>query len=72
MELQEMSALALSATLDAKDASAVEVMTAVLDRIEAVNGDLNAIVALRDRDELLTEAAAADKAERKGWLHGIP
>ncbi|MDZ4135789.1 MAG: amidase, partial [Paracoccaceae bacterium] len=49
-----------------------EVMAAVLDRIEAVNPALNAVVSLRDRDVLMAEAQAADDAPHCGWLHGIP
>ena len=67
-----MDALALSAAIDAKTVSAVEVMQATLTRIDAVNTDVNAIVSLRDRDELFAEAARADTEPRKGWLHGIP
>ena len=54
--------------------TAVELMTASLDRIDAVNADLTAIVAQRSRDELLAEAEAADRvpADRRGALHGIP
>lgn len=54
--------------------SAVELMSASLDRIEAMNPDLTAVVAQRDRDDLLAEAAAADQVpvEKRGALHGIP
>ena len=51
---------------------ATDLMAATLDRIEAVNGPLNAIVSMREREVLLTEARAADKAEAKGPLHGLP
>jgi amidase len=47
-------------------------MVAYLDRIEELNPALNAIVALRPRDALLAEAEAADRAPRRGWLHGMP
>jgi amidase len=47
-------------------------MAAHLDRIEALNPRLNAIVALRPREVLLAEAAAADAARPRGWLHGLP
>ena len=67
-----MDALALSAVLEAGELSAVELMRATLARIEAVNGQVNAIVSLRDGDALMEEARAADAAPRKGWLHGIP
>ena len=47
-------------------------MQATLDRIDTVNGQINAIVDLKEADALLSEARAADAAPRKGWLHGIP
>lgn len=65
-------ALALSEEIAAGQLTATALMRATLDRIAAVNGPLNAIVSLRDRDVLMAEAAAADAAPRKGWLHGIP
>lgn len=48
--------------------SATELMGLTLDRIDAVNGDVNAVVALQDRDMLLAEAAAS----RDGPLAGLP
>lgn len=55
------------------DLSAEDLMRACLARIEAVNGVANAIVALRDRDDLLAEARARDNApDKKGALHGLP
>ena len=71
MELLDGTARALSAALAARRVSAEEVMRATLDRIAARN-HVNAIVSLRDGDELIAEARAADAAPRKGWLHGIP
>ena len=59
-----------------REVSCVEVMRAYLDRIEALNPRVNAIVALRDPDVLMREAAARDdqlaRGERLGWLHGFP
>lgn len=72
MDILDVDALALSQAIEAKELSAVELMQATLARIEAVNGDVNAVVSLRDGDDLLAEAKAADAAPRKGWLHGIP
>ena len=72
MEFLEWDALVLSKALAARELSAVEVMRATLDRIDTVNGRVNAVVSLRDADELLAEAAVADAGPRKGWLHGIP
>jgi amidase len=49
-----------------------EVMAACLARIGAVNGAINAVVSLRDGDDLMAAARAADQAEPAGWLHGLP
>jgi amidase len=51
-------------------------MRAFLERIEALNPLVNALVSLRPATELLAEAAAADRAlgrgEAAGALHGLP
>lgn len=70
--LTDLSATELSARIQARDLSATEVMGAFLDRIEAVNPLVNAIVSLRPRADLMAEARAADASPRKGWLHGLP
>ena len=53
-----------------------EVMAAVLDRIDERNPAVNAIVSIRERDELLAEAGERDdelaRDESRGWMHGIP
>ncbi|WP_418230198.1 amidase [Burkholderia mayonis] len=71
-----MPAHALAAAIRRKDVSCVETMRAYLAHIERVNGDVNAIVALREPGALLAEAALKDAAlargEYAGWLHGIP
>ena len=72
MDLLETPAHVLSDLLEKRDLSAAELMQATLDRIAAVNPSVNAIVSLRDGDQLMAEARAADAAERQGWLHGIP
>jgi amidase len=52
--------------------SSREVVDAHLERIEAVNGDLNAIVVVL-ADEARAAADAADAAsDRSGRLHGVP
>ncbi|MCF2447634.1 amidase [Dyadobacter sp. CY345] len=57
-----------------RELSAVEVMKAHLDRIEALNPDINAIVTVAE--EALEAAKAADKAQQRGDelgpLHGVP
>jgi len=66
----------LAAAIAARQVSAVEVTSAFLDRIDAVNPHVNAIIGLRDRAALLTEAEAADRAvaggAALGALHGLP
>ncbi len=72
MDLRKVTATALVAEMSAGRLSAVDVMCATLDRIAAVNGSVNAIVAMRDEGELLAEARALDEGPVKGALHGLP
>jgi aspartyl-tRNA(Asn)/glutamyl-tRNA(Gln) amidotransferase subunit A len=70
---QEASTLAVR--IRNKELTAVEVVQAHLDRIEAVNPKINGIVTLMG-EQALKAAAAADKAvaagEKLGPLHGVP
>ena len=54
--------------LRAGSIDAVGLMALTLDRIAATNPSINAVVALRDRDTLLAEAAQAPA----GPLQGLP
>jgi amidase len=47
-------------------------MAAFLARIATVNPGINALVSLRDSDDLMREARALDDAPHRGWLHGMP
>src|SRR4051794_15332219 len=71
-----MDARALVAAIRARQVSCVEVMNAYLEHIERINPQVNAIVALRDRDDLLAEAKDKDaqvaRGEPTGPLHGLP
>jgi len=67
-----LDATELSARLAAGQVTAEAVMEATLARIAEVNPQVTAIVSLREADDLLAEARAADQVERTGWLHGIP
>ncbi len=75
-DITALSALDLSHAIHHRRLSCAEVMAACLDRIEALNPHVNAIVSLRPRDVLLAEARAADDelaaGLSRGWLHGIP
>jgi len=71
-----LDALALSQAIRAKHLSCVDVMTAYLDHIEQLNPRVNAIVSLRDRNQLIVEARGRDAqlahGEYMGWMHGFP
>ncbi len=71
-ELVEQSACALAAQIANKDISAEDLMRASLDRINAVNGTVNAVVSLRDEADCIADARAADAGPAKGPLHGLP
>ncbi|MDX3925119.1 MAG: amidase [Shinella sp.] len=74
--ITRLSALELSAAIHAGTVSCRAVMEAYLARIEILNPAINAIVSLRDRDELMAQAAQADRelsqGRSRGWLHGFP
>ncbi len=72
MGLTRRSATDLLADMSGGVLSAEELMRATLERIGQVNGTVNAIVALRDPDELLAEARAMDERGGQGPLHGLP
>ncbi|CCQ15673.1 putative amidase [Rhodococcus sp. AW25M09] len=75
-ELLMCDALELSGKIKRREVSCVETMTAYLDHIEIHNPTVNAIVALRDRDELIAEAHERDnqlaQGQYLGWMHGFP
>jgi aspartyl-tRNA(Asn)/glutamyl-tRNA(Gln) amidotransferase subunit A len=74
-ELLTLPLTALAARLRERKASPVELMEAVLARIDATNADLNAFVAMHPRDKLLAAAKAAEARIARGEarpLEGIP
>ncbi|AHM04910.1 Amidase [Roseibacterium elongatum DSM 19469] len=71
-DLMGLGALDLAQAIARRDLSPVDLMRATLARIDAVNGDVNAIVSLRDRETLMGEARLAEAMAPEGWLHGIP
>ena len=75
-QIVDLSAVELSRMIRARTLSCVEVMTAFLDRVDALNPRANAIVALQDRGELIAEAQRRDAQLRAngpvGLLHGFP
>lgn len=74
-ELCSLDAVPLAELLRAGEASAREVVAAHVDRVERVDGPVNAIVT-RTFERALEQAAAADAAlargEPQGLLHGLP
>ena len=74
-ELLLLSLTELMERLRSRRASPVELMQAVLERIDAANPELNAFVALRDREALLADAQAAEARIARGEarpLEGVP
>ncbi len=55
-----------------KSLSSETLMQATLERIAEVNPRVNAVVSLRDADDLFAEARAADATAPIGPLHGLP
>jgi amidase len=77
VDITDLPAHALSDLIRKRELSCRELMAATLARIEDLNPIHNAIVSLRDGDELLAEADTRDLqlahgAAPLGWLHGIP
>jgi amidase len=76
MTITDLDADALSRAIHAREVSCREVMRATLDRIAAVNPQVNAIVSLQDETDLMRQADARDAAlargESLGWMHGMP
>lgn len=75
-DIVSLDAVALSRAIHARDVSCVEVMNAYLAQIDRFNPAVNAIVAMQNRDALLSLAAERDaqlsKGESLGALHGFP
>jgi amidase len=71
-----MDAAVLSKVIHSRKASCVEVMNAYLDQVDRINPHVNAIVALQERGDLLTQAQERDaqlaRGESMGPLHGFP
>src|SRR6266850_7651551 len=72
-DLRTLPVRALAAALRRGEVSSEAVTRAYLDRIEAVNPKLNAVVQLR-AEAALAEARAADRVPtgERGALHGLP
>lgn len=71
-DLIHQSAVDLSRQMARGELTSVEVTTAFLERIAQINPKLNAIVSMRPRADILSDAKRADDTARTGWLHGLP
>lgn len=71
-----MDARSLATAIGSRKVSCVEVMSAYLDHIATFNPNVNAIVALQEREGLLAQARERDgqvaRGEIMGPLHGLP
>ena len=72
MSLVDRSASDIARMIAARQVAPSEVMADHLARIAVVNGAVNAVISLRDPDELMREARVADDAPNSGFLHGLP
>ncbi len=76
MDVTDLDAAELSEAIHSHAVSCREVMDAYCDRIEERNPTVNAIVSLRDRDQLIAEAERCDAelavGASRGWMHGFP
>lgn len=67
------SAVELADAIARRDVSSYEVVEAHLDRIDDINGEVNALVSLRGRNDVLADASLADASTHdRGPLHGLP
>ncbi|VVE31211.1 amidase [Pandoraea terrigena] len=75
-DIVALDALALSDAIRARRVSCREVMQAYLAHIAQYNPAVNAIVSLRDGDDLLAQADERDRqlagGVSLGWMHGMP
>ena len=86
-ELLSMDAYTLSNAIQTeRSVSCEQLMKATLARIEVINPTMNAIILMREKEELLAKAKSCDQLLRDlcenskntqqnpkiGWLHGIP
>jgi amidase len=71
-----LNAVELSHAIQSKTVSCSEVMKAYLEHIDRINPTYNAIVSLRNYEELISEAAQKDaqlaQGTAHGWMHGFP
>ncbi len=72
MSFATRSATSILADLAERRLSAEDLMGWTLERIAAVNPQVNAIVGMREADDLMAEARRLDQGPVTGPLHGLP
>lgn len=76
MSIVDWDASELSRAIHARQVSCEDVMQAYLAQIQRFNPGVNALVSLRDADEVMAEARACDReldqGQSRGWMHGMP
>ena len=76
MKITELTAVTLGKKIKAKEITVAEAVSAVLEQIEAVEGDVPAYVTLKDKEKVLKKAeeiqAKIDAGELDGPLAGVP
>ena len=76
MKITELTAVTLGKKIKAKEITVAEAVSAVLEQIEAVEGDVHAYVTLKDKEKVLKKAeeiqAKIDAGELDGPLAGVP
>jgi amidase len=74
-DLWQLGALEIAVAIRNRETTSRDVLDALVERVDTVNGELNAIVALLG-DDALKAAEVADRAvldgEQLGPLHGVP
>jgi len=76
LSIVDWDATELSRAIHARQVSCEEVMRAYLAQIQRFNPRVNALVSLRDADDVLAEARERDReldqGQSRGWMHGMP
>ena len=75
-ELFDRSALELSAAIERREVTCREVVTAMLNRIDALDPTFHALSSRRPAEDVIGAAIERDdeleKGIRHGWMHGLP
>ena len=70
MKITELTAVTLGKKIKAKEITVAEAVSAVLEQIEAVEGDVHAYVTLKDKEKVLKKAEEIQAKIDAGELDG--